>query len=116
MPQIYDHDQVGGLMEATISSYMLKTCFLHELKAAKDACDRTLELSSDSTSYEVSITWAKRIIQRMELSIERSELKSFFMPGVNLLVNHSPTVVNDQYILEAECQCLSHLLNVATLH
>ena len=116
MPQIYDHDQVGGLMEATISSYMLKTCFLHELKAAKDACDRTLELSSDSTSDEVSITWAKRIIQRMELSIERSELKSFFMPGVNLLVNHSLTVVNDQYILEAECQCLSHLLNVATLH
>lgn len=114
MPQIYDHDQVHGLMEATISSYMLKTCFLHELKAAKDACDPTLELSRDSKSDEVSITWAKRIIERMELSIERSELKSFFVPGVNLLINHSVTVVNDQYILEAECQCLSHLLNVAT--
>ena len=116
MPQIYDHDEVDGLMEATISSYMLKTCFLHELKAAKDACDPTLELSRDSKSDEVSITWAKRIIERMELSIERSELKSFFVPGVNLLVNHSMTVVNDQYILEAECQCLSHLLNVATSH
>ncbi|XP_020610878.1 uncharacterized protein LOC110049425 [Orbicella faveolata] len=116
MPQIYDHDQIDGLMEATISSYMLKTCFLHELKAAKDACDPTLELSRDSKSDEVSITWAKRIIERLELSIERSELKSFFVPGVNLLVNHSMTVVNDQYILEAECQCLSHLLNVATLH
>lgn len=116
MPQIYDHDQVDGLMEATISSYMLKTCFLHELKAAKDACEPTLELSRDSKSDEVSIRWAKRIIERMESSIERSELKSFFIPGVNLLINHSMTVVNDQYILEAECQCLSHLLNVATLH
>ena len=116
MPQIYDHDQRDGLMEATISSYMLKTCFLHELKAAKDACDPTLELARDSKSDEVSITWAKRIIERMELSIERSELKSFFVSGVNLLVNHSMTVVNDQYILEAECQCLRHLLNVATLH
>lgn len=116
MPQIYDHDQIDGLMESTISSYTLKTCFLHELKAAKDACDPTLELSKDSKSDEVSITWAKRIIERLESSIERSELKSFFVPGVNLLVNHSLTVVNDQYILEAECQCLSHLLNVATLH
>ncbi|XP_022795476.1 ankyrin-3-like [Stylophora pistillata] len=116
MPQIYDHDQIDGLMEATISTYMLKTCFLHELKAAKDTCDPTLELARDSKSDEVSITWARRIIERMELSIERSELKSFFVPGVNLLVNHSMTVVNDQYILEAECQCLSHLLNVAILH
>ncbi|PFX22559.1 putative ankyrin repeat protein [Stylophora pistillata] len=103
MPQIYDHDQIDGLMEATISTYMLKTCFLHELKAAKDTCDPTLELARDSKSDEVSITWARRIIERMELSIERSELKSFFVPGVNLLVNHSMTVVNDQYILEAEC-------------
>lgn len=116
MPQIYDHDQIDGLMEATISSYMLKTCFLHELKAAKDTCDPTLELARESKSDEVSITWAKRIIERMELSIERSELKSFFVPGVNLLVNHSMTVVNDQYILEAECQCLRHLLDVATRH
>ena len=115
MPQIYDHNEIDGLMEATISSYMLKTCFLHELKAAKDACDPTLELARDSKSDEVSITWAKRIIERMELSIDRSELKSFFVPGVNLLVNHSMTVVNDQYILEAECRCLLHLLDVATL-
>ena len=116
MPQIYDHDQIDGLMESTISSYTLKTCFLHELKAAKDACDPTLELTRDSKSDEVSITWAKRIIERLESSIERSELNSFFVPGVNLLVSHSLTVVNDQYILEAECQCLSHLLNVATLN
>ena len=116
MPQIYDHDHIDGLLEARISSYMLKTCFLHELKAAKDARDPTLELSRDSKSDEVSITWAKRIIERLELSIERSALMGFFVPGVNLLVNHSMTVVNDQYILEAECECLSHLLNVATLH
>lgn len=74
---------------------MLKMCFLYEFKVVKDVCDFMLELFRDSKLDEVSIIWVKRIIECLELFIERSELKSFFVFGVNLFVNYSLIVVND---------------------
>ncbi|KAK3605476.1 hypothetical protein CHS0354_001462 [Potamilus streckersoni] len=110
MPQIYDKDKTDYYIKRFLTTYMLKTCFLHELEEAKMVKD--LRISNDEDPKRVAVDWATRIVGNLEKSLYLCILPSFFAPDVNLLVNNSVMIVNDSYMIESECICLKHLLKV----
>ncbi|KAL3885822.1 hypothetical protein ACJMK2_025858 [Sinanodonta woodiana] len=110
MPQVYDKDKADFYIKRFLTTYMLKTCFLHELEEAMSFSD--VCVSNDEDPKRVAVDWAVKIVDHLEKSLEECVLPSFFAPDVNLLVNNSRMIVNDSYVIEAECSCLKHLLTV----
>ncbi|MES9884545.1 MAG: ankyrin repeat domain-containing protein [Sedimenticola sp.] len=113
MPQVHN-DREDYLMENMLTTYKLKTCFLHVLEAAANNYDATLSLPKTDTSKAVTIDLANRIMAFLFQATENAILPCFFVSDVNLLVHESTSVCNDLYICESECFCLRELVRVGT--
>ena len=112
-PQVFD-ERVGSLIESSLTTYMLKTCFLHVLEKAATNPDSMFDLTRSYKSNEVAIIWAKRTLYYLEDTIQNHELHSFFIDGVNLLINDSVFVFNDMPIWEAVYECMYDLMSIGT--
>ena len=112
-PQVFD-ERVGSLIESSLTTYMLKTCFLHVLEKAATNPDSMFDLTRSYKSNKVAIIWAKRTLYYLEDTIQNHELHSFFIDGVNLLINDSVFVFNDMPIWEAVYECMYDLVSIGT--
>ncbi|KAL4238698.1 hypothetical protein ACF0H5_003405 [Mactra antiquata] len=124
-PQIRMTDNEDYLRQRCLTTYMLKSCFLHQVEESwpyikdTDLLTKKREAAAVSKSDEVSkklvaIKMAGNILDFLEQSIEANHLDSFFIPKVNLLVNDSLTRFNDKFIFDTEVMCLKTLLKVGT--
>ena len=113
-PTIIDADN-NGYSSDFITTYRVKTCFLHEIEAAESAQDQTLKVSKNQLSTSISLDWAKRILRRLQTSIDELNLPSFFCPKRNLLVFEGSSVVYSIEEYRALSECLHELLKHGTI-
>ena len=112
IPQVYDK-HIDYLTQPYLTTYVLKTCFLHELeKAIQDPQDISLDLPKDLISKEVTLNWAHRILERLESSISQSKLASFFVRDTNLIIQDEIGIFDNKHILKAELFCLFDLMAI----
>ena len=81
-----------------ISTYKVKTCFLHELN---DHVDKKIsgDKSQTTTTEEIAVHWAIKIVNRLGLSVENRNLPSFFDRNKNILCAEGDSVLEDDRVL-----------------
>ena len=84
-PMVIDHDK-GRHVKQYITSYYLKTCFLHLLESSRreGSVDFEEVPESDEASKLISITWARKITDYFKTCIQDLFLPSYFDPQKNL--------------------------------
>ncbi|XP_052102014.1 uncharacterized protein LOC127735757 [Mytilus californianus] len=115
-PKTIDHDK-NKTIEKFITTYHLKTCFLHELENAKRGNDSDLEGCPENAiaSYKISIQWAKQILDHMGKCFHNGSLPSFFNPSKSL-VSYEGMVHDGMIEQDVFLQLISlfeHLVNTA---
>ncbi|CAG2247746.1 unnamed protein product [Mytilus edulis] len=95
-----------------ITTYKLKTCFLHELEKAELSNGETL--SNQNIEKEVSLDWANKIITNLEKCIYDSELLSFFYPRRNLLLIEGSEVMYLDHEYKILLESLKELLKTGS--
>ncbi|KAL4217461.1 hypothetical protein ACF0H5_023911 [Mactra antiquata] len=114
-PQIRMDDEGGYLRTRCLTTYMLKSSFLHQVEKRGVFDNSYSDSSNPSCLRQVSIEMAKHIVDYLEDSMRRlNYLESFFIPGVNLLANDSLTRFNNKKFFLSEIVCLSLMLEVGT--
>ena len=83
LPKVVDHDN-NRRVNKYVTSYHLKTCFLHELELNKQDVKNARKITDPEDKRKLALVWAKRIVNRYEKSIERRFLATFFEPNKNL--------------------------------
>lgn len=83
LPKVIDHDN-NRTVKKYVTSYHLKTCFLHELELSKQEVENTRKITDPQDKRKLALVWAKRIVDHYEKSIERRFLATFFEPDKNL--------------------------------
>lgn len=115
LPKVVDHDN-NGTVKQYITSYHLKTCFLHEVDSWRHGADgeeglKELTVSDDNNS--VTLTWARRIVYRYEKSVQERFLATFFEPKRNLLgLQGKEDVMTEGDIFLGMVNLLKYLINV----
>ncbi|VDI77427.1 Hypothetical predicted protein [Mytilus galloprovincialis] len=102
-PKTIDHDK-NRTLEKYITTYHLKTCFLHELENAKRGNDSDFEVCPENAieSYNLSIQWAKKILGHMGKCFRKGSLPSFFNPSKSLVsyegMGHDGMIEQDLFL------------------
>ena len=106
-PQIYLLQEELHL-QRHITTYILKTCFLHELEKGSYS-----DKGCDGNDQDIALETANGIVKRLQKAIEKDDkLDSYFISGVNLLAYESLTRFNGFPYFECEIHCLKELLKV----
>ena len=106
-PQIYLIPE-DIYLQRHITTYILKTCFLHELERGSYS-----DKGCDGNDQDITLETAKGIVKRLQKAIEKDgKLDSYFISGVNLLAYQSLTRFNGFRYFECEIYCLKELLKV----
>ncbi|CAC5400995.1 ANKRD28 [Mytilus coruscus] len=110
-PQIYVIDE-DYYRKRFITTYIIKTCFLHELEDDINNISHTQECPD-----HLAKIWALKIVNRIWNAMDCGHLEPYFFPGVNLLVNNSLKLFNNKLFYTCEIDCIQHLLQtgIATL-
>ena len=103
--------------EVELSTYKFKTCFLHELgeHAEEDGGGARSEMAIPEPT-EITLDWANKIVNRLELSVEQRNLPSFFDRNKNILCAEGQSVLQDDSVLGygTIVDCLKKLLELST--
>ncbi|XP_033111273.1 serine/threonine-protein phosphatase 6 regulatory ankyrin repeat subunit C-like [Anneissia japonica] len=118
-PKVVDHDN-DRTIKKFITSYHLKTCFLHELEKARNEGDLDLQDTPETPVNRISLNWAKRILDRLESCIHNGSLPSFFNPSKNLLGVSLEGMCHQENIIEKDAlmqlvSLFQYLLNTADI-
>lgn len=115
LPKVVDHDN-NRTLKQYLTSYHLKTCFLHEVDAWRHGTEDEKGLMESTDSDEnnsVTLTWARRIVHRYEKSVQERFLATFFEPKRNLLgLQGKEDVMNEPDIFLGMVNLLKYLINV----
>ncbi|XP_068681222.1 uncharacterized protein [Montipora foliosa] len=84
LPKVVDHDNQRRVKKY-VTSYHLKTCFLHELELWKRDVENTTEIMESEDKRKLALVWAKRVVNHYEKSIQGKFLATLFEPKRNLL-------------------------------
>ena len=84
LPKVVDHDNQRSVKKY-VTSYHLKTCFLHELELWKRDAENTTEIIESEDKRKLALVWAKRVVNHCEKSIQGKFLATIFEPKRNLL-------------------------------
>ena len=84
LPKVVDHDNQRRVKKY-VTSYHLKTCFLHELELWKRDAENTTEIIESEDKRKLALVWAKRVVNHYEKSIQGKFLATIFEPKINLL-------------------------------
>lgn len=114
-PQVY-YECYDRLVERFLTTYVLKTCFLHVLEKAITEDEEVFRKASDETSNNVSIRWAKYTLNFLRNAIRDCKLSSFFIKDVNLMLTVGKELVPDQSLWYAELFCLRSLVIIGTTY
>lgn len=114
LPKVVDHDNNRTLMQY-LTSYHLKTCFLHEVDSWRHGttCEEGLKGSTDSEeNNSIALTWARKIIDRYEKSVREKFLATFFEPKRNLLgLQGKEDAMTESDIFQGMVNLLKYLIN-----
>ena len=103
--------------EVELSTYKVKTCFLHELNdhVGTDNDEVNRQISANETR-EITLDWAKKIVSRLGHSVEQRKLPSFFDSNKNILCTEGDNVLEDERVLGygTLVDCLKALLILST--
>ena len=106
-PQIY-LIQEDIYLQRHITTYILKTCFLHELEKGSYS-----DKGCDGNGQDIALETANGIVKRLQKAIEKDgKLDSYFISRVNLLAYESLTRFNGYRYFECEIYCLQKLLKI----
>ncbi|CAC5408938.1 unnamed protein product [Mytilus coruscus] len=109
-PEIVDSENEEDV--DVLTTYKLKTCFLHELEKAELSNDETL--SNQNIAKEVPLDWANKIVSNLEKSIYACELPSFFYPRRNLLLIEGSEIMYLDHEYKVLLECLKELLKTGS--
>ena len=84
LPKVVDHDNRRRVTKY-VTSYHLKTCFLHELELWKRDAENTTEIIESEDKRKLALVWAKRVVNHYQKSIQGKFLATIFEPKRNLL-------------------------------
>ncbi|KAK3089142.1 hypothetical protein FSP39_001209 [Pinctada imbricata] len=108
-PSVVDHDN-DKAVKKYISSYLLKTCFLHEIQSTIGKIGET-EASKDDR--KISIDMANRTVLRLEKCVNEKFVPSYFNRGKNLLgISGTEDGIREQSIYLQLIGLMKHIIRI----
>ena len=102
--------------EVDISTYKVKSCFIHELDDHVEGDAEVRGQRTTSDAKQITLDRAKKIVDRLEHSVVQRNLSSFFDKNKNILCTEGENVLEDDRVLgfKTLVDCLKKLLTLST--